>query len=188
MATRKHKQGQYTTNEPQQDDRVGNKTIPAQSWADRVRVSDATTRYKLQQLKRQPTGTRLVITQDTCTTGKLRVATGDEFIHQFELEMPSSITPCMVRVDYEWKPTRILVSWDSCKLEVNRICKEDQWLTCDVTNKHTIDQFTVLGSLDIMDNKGECNDTHIRNKRTKERRPVQVPESMGGLRAFLGYY
>ncbi|KAJ6674464.1 hypothetical protein OIU85_010717 [Salix viminalis] len=30
-----------------------------------VRVSDATTRYKLQQLERQPTGTRLVITEDT---------------------------------------------------------------------------------------------------------------------------
>ena len=36
----------------------------------------------------------------------VEVTTGDEFVHQFELEMPSSTTPCMVRVDYEWKPTR----------------------------------------------------------------------------------
>ncbi|KAJ6362482.1 hypothetical protein OIU78_002814 [Salix suchowensis] len=66
MATRKQKQEQDTKTQAHQDGgRTKNRPVPAQSWADRVRVSDATTRYKLQQLERQPTGTRLVITEDT---------------------------------------------------------------------------------------------------------------------------
>uniref|UniRef100_A0A6N2L397 Uncharacterized protein n=1 Tax=Salix viminalis TaxID=40686 RepID=A0A6N2L397_SALVM len=36
----------------------------------------------------------------------VEVTAGDEFVHHFELEMPSSTSPCMVRVDYKWKPTR----------------------------------------------------------------------------------
>ncbi|KAJ6674463.1 hypothetical protein OIU85_010716 [Salix viminalis] len=40
-------------------------------------------------------------------------------------------------------PCRILVSWNSRKIEVNRICKADQWITCDIIKKHTRDQYTV---------------------------------------------
>uniref|UniRef100_A0A6N2L4X6 DUF4283 domain-containing protein n=1 Tax=Salix viminalis TaxID=40686 RepID=A0A6N2L4X6_SALVM len=66
MATRKQRQEQDTkTQAPQDGGRTENRPVPAQSWADRVRVSDATTRYKLQQLERQPIATRLVITEDT---------------------------------------------------------------------------------------------------------------------------
>ncbi|KAJ6752346.1 hypothetical protein OIU85_002747 [Salix viminalis] len=35
--------------------------VQVQSWADKVQVSDATTRFKLKQLDRQPTGSHLVI-------------------------------------------------------------------------------------------------------------------------------
>ncbi|KAB5561450.1 hypothetical protein DKX38_006407 [Salix brachista] len=38
---------------------------PQATWADRVRVIDATTRFKLQNFDRQPSGSRLVIAQES---------------------------------------------------------------------------------------------------------------------------
>ncbi|KAJ6674508.1 hypothetical protein OIU85_010756 [Salix viminalis] len=40
-------------------------TRPQATWADRVRVTDASTRFKLQNLDKQPSGSRLVIAQES---------------------------------------------------------------------------------------------------------------------------
>ncbi|KAJ6287753.1 hypothetical protein OIU78_030447 [Salix suchowensis] len=63
MATRKEPATQKTTATPPQPNVRPAPSPPRtqQSWADKVRVSDSTTRFKLQQLARQPTGSKLVI-------------------------------------------------------------------------------------------------------------------------------
>ena len=40
-------------------------TRPQATWADRVRVTDASTRFKLQNLDKQPSGSRLIIAQES---------------------------------------------------------------------------------------------------------------------------
>ncbi|KAJ6289830.1 hypothetical protein OIU78_025699 [Salix suchowensis] len=69
----------------------------------------------------------------------VEVTVGDKFVHHFELEMPSSKTPCMVRVDYKWKPTRC----QQCKTFGHSCLNQEHRMEQD-----QIPNPTVLGSAD----------------------------------------
>ncbi|KAJ6734302.1 hypothetical protein OIU79_001545 [Salix purpurea] len=115
---------------------------PQATWADRVRVTDASTRFKLQNLDKQPSGSRLVIAQESLpeTTEQwtrsmvgffpgykmpfhaaksiARRAWEGYGLEQFELQTPLSTMPTTVRIEYEWKPTRCTICYTyghSCK-------------------------------------------------------------------------
>ncbi|KAF9664275.1 hypothetical protein SADUNF_Sadunf17G0139100 [Salix dunnii] len=88
------------------------------SWADKVRVSDASTKFTLDSLPRQVDG-RLQIPEEVLQESTNQCCTRLDyaqvcveldatlpFVHTFEMEYPLFMEPITVEVDYEWKPSR----------------------------------------------------------------------------------
>ncbi|KAJ6670342.1 hypothetical protein OIU79_030248 [Salix purpurea] len=101
---------------------------PQATWADRVRVTDSSTRHTLDPIPQQPAGSRLkiptgmkLLNVDQWSRCMIGFFTGCRldyarlcveldarlpFIHHFEVESPLTQEPVKVNVEYEWKPSR----------------------------------------------------------------------------------